>query len=230
MATKKPKAPPPPDKAKTVQISDSTGKSRDRLMAELVGSGVMSNAYVVTLFGKGTFGELALMDVSEVLAERAGTAANGSLRDAEILLAAQAAALDAVFCEMARRSAMNMGEYLDASERYMRLALKAQSQCRTTLETLAAIKNPPVVFARQANINNGGQQQVNNGTVPESAEASGPRAFSGAPAPAGISESPKGELLEGSDGQWLDTRTARAAGDSESITETLEPIDRADVR
>jgi hypothetical protein len=47
----------------------------------------------------------------------------------------------------------------------MRLALKAQSQCRATLETLSAIKNPPVVFARQANITNG-PQQVNNGTLP----------------------------------------------------------------
>lgn len=58
-----------------------------------------------------------------------------------------------------------MGEYLDASERYLRLALKAQNQCRSTLETLAAIKNPPVVFAKQANINQGnGNQQVNNST------------------------------------------------------------------
>jgi hypothetical protein len=37
----------------------------------------------------------------------------------------------------------------------MRLALKAQSQCRATLETLAQIKNPPVVLARQANIAQG---------------------------------------------------------------------------
>jgi hypothetical protein len=36
------------------------------------------------------------------------------------------------------------------------LALKAQSQCRATLETLAAIKNPqPVAFVRQANIAHG---------------------------------------------------------------------------
>ena len=42
----------------------------------------------------------------------------------------------------------------------MRMAMKAQNQCRMTLETLATIKNPPVVFAKQANINNGGQQQV----------------------------------------------------------------------
>jgi hypothetical protein len=43
----------------------------------------------------------------------------------------------------------------------MRYGLRAQAQCRATLETLAAIKNPPTVFARQANIANG-PQQVNN--------------------------------------------------------------------
>ena len=40
----------------------------------------------------------------------------------------------------------------------MRIALKAQSQCRATLETLAAVKNLPVVFARQANIAQGPQR------------------------------------------------------------------------
>ena len=66
---------------------------------------------------------------------------------------------------------MNMDEYIEATERYMRLALKAQGQCRATLETLAAIKNPPVVFARQANFANGPQQVNNNPTraeIPES--------------------------------------------------------------
>ena len=57
---------------------------------------------------------------------------------------------------------MNMGEYPDAAERYMRLALKAQTQCRATIETLAQIKNPPMVFARQANVTSG-PQQINNG-------------------------------------------------------------------
>jgi hypothetical protein len=43
----------------------------------------------------------------------------------------------------------------------MRLALKAQGQCRATVETIATIKNPPVVFAKQVNITSG-PQQVNN--------------------------------------------------------------------
>jgi hypothetical protein len=43
----------------------------------------------------------------------------------------------------------------------MRLALKAQGQCRATLETLAVLKNPPTVFAKQANIAAGAQQVTN---------------------------------------------------------------------
>jgi hypothetical protein len=83
------------------------------------------------------------------------------LQDAETLLTSQAFALDAIVMCLARRAQMNMDKYIDATDRSMRLALKAQGQCRATLETLANLKNPPVVVARQANIANG-PQQVNN--------------------------------------------------------------------
>lgn len=52
----------------------------------------------------------------------------------------------------------------------MRMALRAQNQARATAETLAAVKNPTVVFARQANIAHG-PQQVNN-TLPRAASRS----------------------------------------------------------
>jgi len=90
----------------------------------------------------------------------------GDLRRAEGLLIAQAHTLDAIFANLARRATGQ--QYLAQWETYMRMAMKAQNQCRMTLDTLGTIKNPPVVFARQANINNGGQQQVNNG-APQSA-------------------------------------------------------------
>ena len=78
------------------------------------------------------------------------------------MLIAQAHTLDELFNHLARRARHNLGEYLIAGETYLRLALKAQSQCRATLETLAQIKNPPsVAFVKQANIANG-PQQVNN--------------------------------------------------------------------
>ena len=49
----------------------------------------------------------------------------------------------------------------------MRMALRAQSQCRAMLETLAAIKNPPIVYAPQANVTTG-PQQVDNGVAARS--------------------------------------------------------------
>ena len=51
---------------------------------------------------------------------------------------------------------------MNAAETYLRLALRAQAQCRATLETLAVIKNlQPVAFLRQAILRNG-PQQVND--------------------------------------------------------------------
>jgi hypothetical protein len=59
-----------------------------------------------------------------------------------------------------------MGNILRACDTFLRLAFKAQSQSRATLETLAFTQNPrSVEFVRQANIANG-PQQVNNGTPP----------------------------------------------------------------
>jgi hypothetical protein len=75
----------------------------------------------------------------------------------------------------------------------MRLALKAQSQCRATLETLVNIKNPrPVAFVQQANIANG-PQRVNNMAVHARVENA---------------EIRKDKLLEGPHGERLDTRAA----------------------
>ncbi|MCP6756118.1 hypothetical protein NL533_31320, partial [Klebsiella pneumoniae] len=76
------------------------------------------------------------------------------------MLVAQAHALDELFTSLARRAYVNIaGGCLGAAESYMRLSLKAQSQCRTTWETLAEIKHPrSVAFVRQANIAHGPQQ------------------------------------------------------------------------
>jgi hypothetical protein len=89
---------------------------------------------------------------------------SGDLSRVEGTLITQAHTLDAIFNSLAQRANRNIkAGHLDASEKYLRLALKAQSQCRTTLETLATIKNPPqVAFVKQANIATG-PQQVNNG-------------------------------------------------------------------
>ena len=82
----------------------------------------------------------------------------GDKKLSEAILHSQAQTLNAIFLEMARRAAINMGHSLDATEAYMRLGLKAQNQCRATLETLSIIKSPPTEVAKPVIE---GPQQVN---------------------------------------------------------------------
>lgn len=156
--TKQPEAP----KSRRLDIVRAPGVTMDKAVTDLAAAGLAVNAGLVVRFSREEHGELSLTDMVTSLTENGAAVNGGDLKAAERMLSAQAVSLNAIFAELARRSALNMGDYLDATERYMRLALKAQGQCRATLETLAAIKNPPVVFAKQANISNG-PQQVNNG-------------------------------------------------------------------
>ncbi len=212
-----PAAPPAKPKGWTLETPpDEPGRTHDQLMAQVASDGIVGNARSLVAFGQGTFGELSLTDCVKVLKDTAQGLNDGDLSAAVTMLSAQAVALNSMFGELARRSALNMGECIDASDRYMRLALKAQGQCRATLETLAAIKNPPVVFARQANINNGGQQQVNNkATMPVGARM-------------GKTSFEQNELLEdvthGS--TQLDTRATAAASQACQVLEPVGALNR----
>jgi hypothetical protein len=148
-------------KSRRISIPNSSDKSPDTFLAELALNGVINSATLAVDFSRDNYGELSLTDCIRELSKKTRSVHAGNLQDAETLLTSQAFALDAIFMCLARRAQMNMDKYLDATDRYMRLALKAQGQCRATLETLANLKNPPVVVARQANITNG-PQQVNN--------------------------------------------------------------------
>ena len=99
-------------------------------------------------------------DYADDLLAKAEKAATGELAMASRMLATQAVTLDAMFAELARRCAMNMGDYINASERYGRLALKAQSNCRATLEALAKLHQPREQTVRHVHVNEGGQAVV----------------------------------------------------------------------
>lgn len=189
----------PLDKTRHLQVLRDPSKTEDRQFADLVSDGLASNASTAIRFIKQEHGDVSLTALVASLRDQGEAVNRGDLAASERMLSAQAVALNAVFCEMARRAALNMGEHLGATESYMRLALKAQSQSRATVETLAAIKNPPVVFARQANINNGGQQQVNNGAEPPltSRGICAPQSDSAAvlPAPEGLHKALKAPCL-----------------------------------
>lgn len=92
----------------------------------------------------------------------------------------------------------------------MRLALKAQSQCRNTIEALAEIKNPKPYIqnnrAQYQQVNNGNQSLV-RGQNPNDAN----------------------KLLEDNsyEQEWMDTGTPQEASENDKELETLGAKHRA---
>jgi hypothetical protein len=154
---------------------------------------------------------LSLNHLINVLATQSEAVNAGRLQRCEAMLASQAHTLDAIFNDLAIRSACNFGEHNHTAEMYMRLALKAQSQCRATIEAIAEIKNPkPVAFVKQANIAHG-PQQVNN---------TGNQTFR-AGARVRENEIPQNKLLEANGGERMDIGAQSAASIAHSRLEAV---------
>lgn len=149
-------------------------------------------------------GGAGLFDMCTYLAEESGKVQNGDMGRMESMLVSQAHTLDVMFATLARKAATQMDAgFPKAADVYLRLAMKAQSQCRTTIEAISEIKYPKApTFVKQQNV--GHNVQVNNG-VPDNATSTR--------APArekDITETNK--LLEASDGERLDFGATGAAG------------------
>ena len=86
---------------------------------------------------------------------------SGSHAHIDEMLVSQAHVLDAVFNALASCASRHLGLSVEDAERYTRLALKAQKQCRETVEALRGNRSLKTIFATQANVS-AGNQQVNN--------------------------------------------------------------------
>lgn len=159
---KKPSDGMEPNNALTVEQSrEETGA---QAMARKLLQPTLKNAAAASAFtGKMLGSELELPGIGDyadhVLSETR-KAADGDLAMASKMLAAQAITLDSMFAELARRAALNMDEYMNAAERYGRLALKAQGNCRATLEALAKLHQPREQTVRHVHVNEGGQAVI----------------------------------------------------------------------
>jgi hypothetical protein len=203
-----PASKPAIDKSREIEVVCKEGEDLQLASARvLIGPHVM-NANATAHFAKSQVGELfAIAPLVAAFAEGSKRVNSNDMKDVEATLISQATALNVMFGELSRRAANNMGEYIQASEVYFRMALKAQNQCRMTLETLSNIKNPPVVYARQANIANG-PQQVNNGTMPSRTHADENR-------------NQPNKVLEHGNEQRMDKATQGETGASDSSLETV---------
>ncbi|WP_158241528.1 hypothetical protein [Novosphingobium sp. TH158] len=149
---------------KAAVVEGYTGESEAETMARVFTGPTIRHGSVASSFIGKMFGQLPgqpqFDDYGRAIATRTDKAKSGDLAAASEMLMAQAISLDAMFTELARRCAMNMGDYIHASERYGRLALKAQSNCRATLEALAKLHQPRIQTVRHVHVNEGGQAVI----------------------------------------------------------------------
>lgn len=150
--------PPRPDNAMRVVGADPRAKASAILAPDF------RHAMAASQIHKSQFGAMegspGLGDYSDIFARAGNAASKGDLKTASELMIAQALTLDSIFTEMARRMALNMGEFLGATETYARIAMKAQAQSRATLEALAKLHQPREQTVRHVHVNEGGQAVI----------------------------------------------------------------------
>ncbi len=145
-------------------VEAEKGETEPDTMARVVVAPFMRHGFLGQAVATKAFGELPgepnFDDFAKAIKTRAKAAAEGDLTLATEMLVAQALSLDAMFVELARRSAMNFGDYPLAAERYARLSFKAQSNSRAALEALAKLHQPREQTVRHVHVNEGGQAVI----------------------------------------------------------------------
>lgn len=215
MATrqKKPATPDNLDVRKAVEVTATSLEDSRRQVAKLVTLPALEAARAIqAVEDKGGYGKyLDTPELIQCLRDQAAAVIGGDMALTEAMLMNQATTLQSLFSRLVERGMTC--DMIPGFESNLRMALRAQSQCRATLETLAAIKNPPVVYARQANVTTG-PQQINNGTAtPTRAREIG---------------SEQTQLLRGDHGQRLDTGTTGAAIGADPAMATVGEIHRTE--
>jgi len=103
-------------------------------------------------------GQTDLASVLKRLGEMSTSSAKENSRELEYMLTSQAIALDSIFNRLAIQAHAGIGKHPKVVDTYLRLALKAQNQCRATVETLVAMKSPRQ-YINQTNV--AGAMQIN---------------------------------------------------------------------
>jgi len=121
----------------------------------------------------------SLDQLIQTLEQQAELTHGGDLRHLETILTAQAHTLDLLFNRLVRLGYAELSEWMDMGEKYLRLAFRAQAQCRATAATLSDMKHPRpmALVAQQTNIAHR-PQPVNNGSEPLEALSDIPEAAS----------------------------------------------------
>ena len=208
-------SPPPREAANSTQVEivPRDGEDMQAAATRMLIGPLASARLAVQLAERQSGQDLNVAPFATALVRAAKLVNAGNMDDVEATLVNQATALNVMFGELGSLAISNMGTNPETADRYFRMAMKAQNQCRMTLETLSNIKNPSAIYAKQANIAHG-TQQVNNGVMPSTSHA-------------GENPNPPSKLLEQRDEPRMDTPTQSPTGSSHTAVEALASVDRS---
>jgi len=192
-------------------IQSEKGQAKPAVVASTALRPTVQAAITATKLLGPEFPDPDLSELIKTLLVHVNAASEGNLARPEAMLVSQAQTLDLLFNKLTRQAAANIGHYPETVALYMKLALRAQSQCRAVAETLHEMKHPrPVAFFQQANIAHGPQQVNHGAAVPLGSRA-------------GEIQIRPNELIEEKiDAKQLDSGTAQLAAASDTTLATVE--------
>ena len=190
--------------SKAEPISDAVLHARLMTSGDFASSAIVDSYFETTTTDPGT--------ILEALQLQAKTIHQGDMRQVESMLIGQAVALQSMFADFALRA--KRAQSLQAVKCLAQLALRSQAGCRSTLQTLAEVKNPrQVAFVKQTNVAQ--TQQINNGVQPLSRVEN-------------IQASPNELLVEEPHGSTkMDARATTTAGTTDTDLVAVDSVDRA---
>ena len=131
------------------EVIEGRGVARERELAEQAIDPDVTSAAVVAAFWECLDGGIDPQAGYEAMRAHVAQARKNVRASAEATLLGQAAALNAIFADMARRAQAHLGRPGRAAERYLRLSMRAQNQCRATLNALTTLGSQPSEGAEQ---------------------------------------------------------------------------------
>jgi len=148
------------DKKQILTLKLEKDQTKEEAIAEFNSKSEFLSTAVKESFDIGLGDDFGFQANMKVLERATKQIKSGDLSKIEEMYISQAMALEVMFASLARRAKAQ--DKLLQYETHMRLALKAQNQCRATLQALVQLKQPSqTTFVKQANIAQG-HQQVNN--------------------------------------------------------------------
>ena len=197
--------------SRTINLIASEDKKLVKMFTDPATGSAITGHRFISSFGADSY--VSEGDLMDYHIKTDDEVVKGDLTELERMLTSQAIVLDQIFKGTLNRSVDNITEYPKASATYMNMALKAQSQCRCTVEAINEIKSPKsVTITKQANIAD--QQIVNNGNMNTNACAE-------------KNANESNELLSEVEHEKMDTRGTTSPKQVNQTVEAVETINRS---